>query len=507
MNESRPIPPGGSRTGQPFERFGHGIVVAVAIVAALGLTFLTYLQAVEQERNVLAQNERTVAKFAKSVDESLDVIMVTGNADIARAFADTMKTLPDIVDFRFFRQDGLEAFRDNTVIDAVNRRLGENRYDRRNERGLPPRVLAVDDPHLLGVLKTGEATTYYERSPEGSRLYTILWPIDEHPPCLRCHGEPTGIPGLIKMTFSLAALEADIAKARTSSIFIILLVIAAMIAVAWAMVRMQKRQLQADVEAYRKSLARELDETRALQQRLQEELLPSPAVLETLDADLGLAIGGQVEMAETIGGDLWGVQPLGAHRVALFAVDFSGHGAQVAHNAFRFQTLLRETANLHDDPGLLLTALNSHLVTILPRGQYAAMFYGVLDLASDTLVYAGCGYPAVLIGHRGGGPVAIHPVRGLPLGIKAGMTYSATRLAFPANSYLLVHSDGAIECARIDGRRMDSPDIAALLAACMERHGTPAAFMDCLEPYLVRPLADDLTLVWATRAKKVRIDD
>ena len=95
-----------------FHKIGHRIIITVGLVVAVGLAGMVLFYANEQEQNIMAQNERTIRKVTESVSQTLQTVMLAGYADIAQAFAESLKSVPDIHDFRIMRRDGSEAFRD-----------------------------------------------------------------------------------------------------------------------------------------------------------------------------------------------------------------------------------------------------------------------------------------------------------------------------------------------------------------------------------------------------------
>ena len=82
---------------------------------------------------------------------------------------------------------------------------------------------------------------------------------------------------------------------------------------------------------------------------------------------------------------------------AILMVDFSGHGINAALNTFRLHALLDSEKEFGGDPASFLERLNMRLAPLLPPGQYATMFYGIMDLSRDLLVYASAATPSPLL--------------------------------------------------------------------------------------------------------------
>ncbi len=194
------------------------VVVGVAVAAGLVATAAFYTT--HQERSVLAQNERTMRKLTESVIEGLQSMMLAGSADIAQGYADRLKRVPEIDDFRVMRITGIEAFRDNSTIEEVNERRGEELFLPREEEQVV-RILAEDNAALKEVLDSRKIVTVYGKDENGEQTLTFLSPILNQDPCHKCHGSARPVRGVLKLTTSLAQVERDILQARQDSLLVL----------------------------------------------------------------------------------------------------------------------------------------------------------------------------------------------------------------------------------------------------------------------------------------------
>lgn len=193
---------------------------------------------------------------------------------------------------------------------------------------------------------------------------------------------------------------------------------------------------------------------RQQQQRHQEELqaaramqdmmLPRPEQLFMLEAAYGVELAAHHQPCQALSGDLWSAQALDATRLALWQVDFTGHGLIAAMNAFRFHALTQGRVPASPDPGEHLTALNASLHELLPRHAYATMFYGVLDVESSMLHHASAAHTVPFLLRRDGTLERLE-ARGFPLGVVAGHRFESLTTPFEAGDLLFVYSDALIE--------------------------------------------------------------
>lgn len=200
-----------------FTSIGYKILALVGISVTLVLISMMVFYTKHQENSILAQNERAMRQLAESVTQGLQSVMLAGYADIAQAFADRLKKVPEIADFRILRVDGTEAFRDNKTLVDVNRRRGEEAFAVRETEEVV-RVLEAEDDLLKKVLSTKSFVTSYGEDSKGNRQLNFLAPIENLSPCYKCHGKAHEIRGVLKISTSMVAVENDILRLRIQSL-------------------------------------------------------------------------------------------------------------------------------------------------------------------------------------------------------------------------------------------------------------------------------------------------
>jgi sigma-B regulation protein RsbU (phosphoserine phosphatase) len=274
-------------------------------------------------------------------------------------------------------------------------------------------------------------------------------------------------------------------------------------AIRYAIARMKTQQafqsLVTMLEAERSRMQQEIDAARAM----QFALLPRPDRLAPRLDSLGLMLETYFEPSSGIGGDLWSSLECGPNAIGFLAFDFSGHGVQAALNAFRLHALINDHAHLAADPAALLGALNGAMKPLLPTGQYATVFYGIIDCAADELRWAAGGWPAPLRITAGAAPEPLD-TRGLPLGISARATYETTRIPFGPDDQLLLYSDALPETCAADGSMLDLPGVIDMTdKARTAPIGERLHFLlDRFFEHNTVGVEDDLTALWISRSER-----
>lgn len=234
---------------------------------------------------------------------------------------------------------------------------------------------------------------------------------------------------------------------------------------------------------------------------MQHVLMPSEPLIRSLERQHHLSVCEHFQSCSELGGDFWGLKPLGNDDFAIYAVDFSGHGVNAALNVFRLHALMHSSATEAAAPGEYLTELNSVLAPLLPVGQFATMFYGVVDSRRNTLSYASAAAPAPIV-FKAGGQYEIIDSSGTLLGVHAGTQYDTKTIPFNIGDCLLLYSDALIETPNASGHMLTEEEVAGNFAANISPVSCIPAFRSLLDIYdkdYAANLNDDLTLVALSR--------
>lgn len=201
-------------------RLRHKMLLAVGLVLLAVFGGIAYFYTTHQEQVILREYQRALHKMTGSVANGIESIMIENHAEIMREFATRLKTIPDVKEFVILRRDGSEAFRDNATIDAVNDRLGRQTFEPRTVQDRIA-VMAADDPHLAAAVADGQESFFELLDERGRRQMVFLDPIANGSQCRRCHGSDHAVRGVIRITSSLASVDAEVLRIRIQSILLI----------------------------------------------------------------------------------------------------------------------------------------------------------------------------------------------------------------------------------------------------------------------------------------------
>jgi phosphoserine phosphatase RsbU/P len=220
----------------------------------------------------------------------------------------------------------------------------------------------------------------------------------------------------------------------------------------------ERNEAFAALQASRQVLANDL-ETAAHYVR---SLLPPPQRIGPIEADWRF-----VPSAE-LGGDAFGYHSLDDDHIAVYLLDVCGHGVGAALLSVSALNSIRSEAlpqtNFHD-PSAVLAALNKAFPMERQNDMFFTIWYGVYQISSRTIRWAGGGHPAALLLAPGAGQnPAMLESDGPLIGAVEGLEFNSGEVGVPVGSRLFVYSDGAFEVSRPDGSMWAFDDFVATLS-------------------------------------------
>lgn len=248
--------------------------------------------------------------------------------------------------------------------------------------------------------------------------------------------------------------------------------------IARTKIHLENRLLVKQLQAYQERTRSELE----LARDMQENLNPAPENYRSVGLDYGLRISATFQMSSELGGDMWGLVPLDAHRLGVYIVDFAGHGLGAALNTFRLHSLIWSDQLRDHEPGEYLEILNRHLKGLLPIGQYATMLYGIIDREKKTFSYASAACTSPVLGNSVSGQAKYLDGSGVPLGVIRDAKYETRTIPFGKEHFLLLYSDALIETTLDNGQFLSEEKLLEMLKSTL--------FESCREIDLAAQIAD-----------------
>ena len=265
--------------------------------------------------------------------------------------------------------------------------------------------------------------------------------------------------------------------------------------VARSKVHLTQKIMNEELHRYHTRVSKELSTAHLM----QRSLLPSPEQVECIKAAYGLNLESHFQLSSELGGDCWGFHVIDEDRLGLFCYDFSGHGVTSAFNVFRMHALMQEAGDEWLSPSLMLAFLNNRLHTLLERGMFATLFYGVIDIKKNTLTYASAAAPPpLLFGVQPYSVVRALESSGFLLGAIRDAKYPEQHVPFHPQDGLVLYSDALIETPDAKGEFIA---MEALFQTFAGHEQLPS------EVNKARYLLDRLLHTYVGHSEKAGIDD
>lgn len=229
---------------------------------------------------------------------------------------------------------------------------------------------------------------------------------------------------------------------------------------------------------------------------MQQDLLPEASSVEEIEAASQMKIESFYQASFELGGDLWGCWQVPGNRLGLFVLDISGHGVGAALNTFRVHATMARFLHVRADPAAFLTELNAALAPTFPLGQFATMFYAVLDYETGHLTYSGAGAPKpMVVSERG---VRLLDSTGVPVGIIKKPDYFNLEDRLEPDESLFCYSDVLIEAPQKEGGMLGEDGLVEWveqLSRSGDRHSLVSNLLKRFFETQPSSLPDDLTAI------------
>jgi len=198
----------------------------------------------------------------------------------------------------------------------------------------------------------------------------------------------------------------------------------------------------------------ELDEQMRLAGRLQQDFLP-----RRMPEVGAVRFAAMYRPAGWVSGDLYDVARLDETHVGFYVADVSGHGMPAALLTMFIKKALQTKRIFGHDyrlvpPDASLAELNADLCDQeLPSCQFCTAVYGVMDVTSLTLTYAGAGHPEPILIRPDGSAALLRSPGGL-LGVFPDATFPLRHVPLAAGDRVVLYTDGleGVLPAGADGR-------------------------------------------------------
>jgi len=208
-----------------------------------------------------------------------------------------------------------------------------------------------------------------------------------------------------------------------------------------------------------------------LAREIQLSMLPTQ-IAEVSDGGRNLKLRCQHRYvsAGVVSGDFFHFLKISDSAVGIFICDVMGHGVRSAFVTAMLRGLVEEMRLVGNDPGELLTRVNTEMLSILKPTDsplYATAYYLVADVARREIRYAKAGHPDPLLLRRATGEVISlecpKSTKGPALGLVRNAKYGTCESTLEAQDVVLLFTDGISEVFDANDKEFGLGNLTAAL--------------------------------------------
>ena len=172
-----------------------------------------------------------------------------------------------------------------------------------------------------------------------------------------------------------------------------------------------------------------------------------------------------------LGGDAFGYHYLDESTLAIYLLDASGHGVGSALLSVSAINILRTQSLLNTDfynPSSVLSSLNNVFQMERNADKYFTMWYGVLNLKTNEILFSSAGHPpAILIRANSAGANELFQlgVKNNFIGFLPNVEFSHSTFQLKANDSLYIYSDGLFEIIKQDGKILSQAEFTNIISS------------------------------------------
>ena len=170
-----------------------------------------------------------------------------------------------------------------------------------------------------------------------------------------------------------------------------------------------------------------------------------------------------------LGGDAFGYHYLDENNLAIYLLDASGHGVGSALLSVSAINILRTESLLNTDfynPSSVLGSLNKVFQMERNADKYFTMWYGVLNLKTNEIVYSSAGHPpAILIRGSASGTNELFQLgtKNNFIGFLPNIEFTHSAFSLQPCDSLYIYSDGLFEIIKQDGKILSQSEFLNII--------------------------------------------
>jgi serine phosphatase RsbU (regulator of sigma subunit) len=210
-----------------------------------------------------------------------------------------------------------------------------------------------------------------------------------------------------------------------------------------------------ELERFRRDITQQIEQARMAQAFLLPREMPHSNRLRVVSKYVPMA---------RIGGDFLDVVRLRGDAYGFLVADVTGHGIHAALLAFMSAMAFKSAAPRHLSTERVMRAVNRALYGKFHDAYFVTMFYAIVDLEAQSLVYTQAGNPPALLVRRRTGEVIPLETPGTVIGLLPAPSLEEARIPLEPGDKVVFYTDAIVEAANPDGETLDVTGLRSFMA-------------------------------------------
>jgi class 3 adenylate cyclase len=172
------------------------LIIVSSLVVGVGIVIAYF--AFTQNLRLRETTQGNLRQQSDILFQSIKNAMLPGEAPIAVQLFEDIRLANPAYEIFLLRENGVQAFSDNSTIEAVNATLGSVGFEAKEV--FPQNVMIMEGDQNFSAAVAERRPVLFQETEEGRTFFTIFKPLLNLPKCTGCHGSAHTVRGVIDIT-------------------------------------------------------------------------------------------------------------------------------------------------------------------------------------------------------------------------------------------------------------------------------------------------------------------
>jgi adenylate cyclase len=178
------------------------LIIVSSLVVGVGIVIAYF--AFTQNLSLRETSQGNLRQQSDILFQSIKNAMLPGEAPVAVQLFEDVRLANPAYKIFLLRENGVQAFSDNSTIEAVNAKLGFQSFEPKEV--FPQSVMIMEGDSSFSTSVEQRRPVLFQETSEGKTFYTIYKPLLNLPKCTGCHGSSHTVRGVINITSDITSV-------------------------------------------------------------------------------------------------------------------------------------------------------------------------------------------------------------------------------------------------------------------------------------------------------------